>query len=102
MTSGDRRVDAHLFVDPPHAGQQHSTTINLEVGKCVGPLHRAPPLLFLRGLPSAVFGLAAANDKIPGNPAKGIRLAKPKVEKKSRVPFDTADLHRIFCSPVFS
>lgn len=54
------------------------------------------------GLLSAVFELAVANDKMTSNPAKGIRLAKPKVDRKSRVPFDPDELSRIFESAVFS
>lgn len=54
------------------------------------------------GLLSTVFELAVANDKMSVNVTRGIRLAKPKVEKKSRIPFDSSDLGRIFTSPVFS
>jgi integrase len=54
------------------------------------------------GLLSAVLGLAVANDKLSSNPVKGVRLAKPKVEQKSRVPFDADDLRRIFSSPIFT
>ena len=54
------------------------------------------------GLLSAVFELAVANDKLSFNPIRGVRLAKSKVEQKSRVPFDSDDLNRLFSSPVFT
>jgi len=54
------------------------------------------------GLLSAVFELAVANDKLVANPVKGVRLAKPSINQKSRVPFDADDLKRIFSSPIFN
>jgi len=50
------------------------------------------------GLVSAVFELAVASDKQAFNPVKGLRLAKPSGNQKSRVPFDADDLTRLFCS----
>ncbi|HEY3431169.1 MAG TPA: site-specific integrase [Rhodocyclaceae bacterium] len=68
----------------------------LEQGRSAATVKKA------MGLLSAVFELAVANDKLNANPARGIRFSKPKVERKSRVPFDADDLKRIFSSPVFS
>lgn len=68
----------------------------LEKGLATATVRKAINLM------SAVFELAVANDLLLSNPAKGIRLAKPKVERKSRVPFDASDLKRLFASPVFS
>lgn len=68
----------------------------LEQGLSVATVKKA------MGLLSAVFELAVANDKLSSNPVKGIRLARPKVERKSRVPFDADDLRRLFASPVFT
>lgn len=68
----------------------------IEQGRSVATVKKALALV------SAVFELAVANDKIGANPAKTVRLAKPKVERKSRVPFDADDLRRIFSSPVFT
>jgi len=50
----------------------------------------------------AVFEIAVANDLVANNPFHGVKLVKPKVERKARVPFDSDDLKRIFSSPVFS
>lgn len=50
----------------------------------------------------AVFEVAVSNDLVPSNPFRGVKLVKPKVEQKARVPFDSDDLKRIFSSPVFT
>jgi integrase len=49
-----------------------------------------------------VLQLAVDNDKLPLNPARGVRLPKLKVEKKARVPFDKEDLRKIFKASVFT
>ena len=50
----------------------------------------------------AIFEVAVSNDLVAANPFHGVKLVKPKVEQKSRVPFDPDDLKRIFSSPVFT
>jgi len=50
----------------------------------------------------AVYEVAVSNDLAAANPFQGVKLVKPKVEQKARVPFDSDDLKRIFSSPVFT
>ena len=50
----------------------------------------------------AVFEIGVANDLITLNPFHGVKLVKPKVAQKARVPFESDDLKRIFSCPVFS
>lgn len=54
------------------------------------------------GALSAILQMAVDNDKLPFNPARGVKVVRQKVEKKARVAFDAQDLKRIFASPVFS
>ncbi len=54
------------------------------------------------GLLSAVLETAAANERIQANPVRGIKLTRPKVQQKARVPFTVDELNRIFSSPVFT
>lgn len=68
----------------------------LEKGRSAATVKKATGLL------SAVFELAVMNDKLALNPASRVRITKPKVERKSRVPFDADDLKRLFTSPVFA
>ncbi|MDP1673887.1 MAG: site-specific integrase [Burkholderiales bacterium] len=53
------------------------------------------------GALSAILQLAHDNDKIPFNPARGVKVVKMKVEQKARVSFSKDDLRGIFGSPVF-
>lgn len=50
----------------------------------------------------AVFEVGATNEKIASNPFKGIKLIKPKVTQKARVPFSANDLKQIFSSEIFT
>ncbi len=50
---------------------------------------------------SAIFGWAQNNDYCATNPAHGIKVAEAKNVDKRRLPYDAADLARIFNSPVF-
>lgn len=49
-----------------------------------------------------VFQVAVTNDLIPINPFSGIKLVKPKLLQKSRIPFSAEDLKIIFNSPLFT
>ena len=49
----------------------------------------------------AVFESALNDDLISNNPFRAIKLTKPKVIQKSRVPFTTEDLNLIFSSPIY-
>ncbi len=50
----------------------------------------------------AAFEVAVNNDLISKNPFLGVKLVKPKVIQKPRIPFSSEDLQKIFNSPVFS
>ena len=54
------------------------------------------------GLLKAIFETAAANGKLSGNPAQGVKVPRPKIEQKKRVSFSATDLSAIFNSPVFT
>lgn len=98
-TAFKRLIECNGKLSPAEVEKRHIVTFKdwmLVQGRAAATVKKSIGLL------SAVFELAVANDKMPANPTKGIRLAKPKVEQKSRVPFDAADLSRIFASPVFS
>lgn len=49
----------------------------------------------------AIFQAAVDNARLPANPAHGIKLPKPKVSEKPRVPFGRNDLNALFRSPVY-
>jgi integrase len=51
---------------------------------------------------SAVLQYAYDNEKLEVNPAARIRITRPKVRDKSRVPYDREDLKRIFTGPIYS
>ena len=98
-TTFKRLIECNGDLSPAEIEKRHVVAFKdwmLEHGRSAATIKKSIGLL------SAVFELAVANDKMPANPTKGIRLAKPKVDRKSRVPFDAANLHRIFTSPVFS
>lgn len=98
-TTFERFVACNGNLAPGAIQKQHIVKLKdwlLEKGLAAATVRKAINLV------SAVFELAVANDLLPFNPARGIRLAKPKVERKSRVPFDASDLKRLFASPVFS
>ena len=50
----------------------------------------------------AIFRRAVANEQISNNPFHDIPFDKPKIESKPRIPFDPADLKKIFSTPVYS
>ncbi|HNB77151.1 MAG TPA: site-specific integrase [Rhodocyclaceae bacterium] len=54
------------------------------------------------GLLSAIFETAVANERLDANPVTGVKLRRPKVREKARVPFSADELNRIFSSPVFT
>lgn len=51
---------------------------------------------------SALFQVAVDAELIPGNPASRIKVPKPKVKKKSRLPYETEHLNAIFQSPLYT
>lgn len=62
----------------------------------------APTVLKLLNLLRAIFETAAENGKLPANPARGVKVQRPKTKPKERVPFSLADLEGLFRSEVFT
>lgn len=62
----------------------------------------APTVLKLLNLLRAIFETAAENGKLPANPARGVKVQRPKTKPKERVPFSSADLESLFRSEVFT
>lgn len=54
------------------------------------------------GALSSLLQYSATNDFISTNVAAGVRVARTKVEKKTRLPYDIEDLNRIFASPIYT
>jgi len=50
----------------------------------------------------AILSLGVENEKLDANVAKGIKVSKPKVQPISRMPYDHADLQKIFASPLYA
>lgn len=50
----------------------------------------------------AIFRRAVANEQISNNPFHDIPFDKPKIESKSRIPFDPDDLKKIFSTPIYT
>ena len=50
----------------------------------------------------AILETAANNDKLPSNPAHGVKIPKPKAAQKARIPYSPEDLTAIFRSEVFT
>lgn len=64
---------------------------------------KAPPtVLKLLNLLRAIFETAAENGKLPANPARGVKVQRPKTKPKERVPFSSTDLENLFRSEVFT
>jgi hypothetical protein len=51
---------------------------------------------------ASLLQLAADNDLCAVSVARGIRVRGRKVPEESRLPYDIADLQKIFSSPVFA
>ena len=51
---------------------------------------------------SAVFNWAVKEGHVERNPAVGLKIAAPQREGKSRLPFSTEQLNRIFHSPLYT
>lgn len=50
----------------------------------------------------AIFQTAVDNDKLPLNPASGVKVPKEDRGIKSRIPFSTSELHTIFSSSIYT
>lgn len=68
----------------------------LEQGKSIATIQKQINLL------KAIYEVAVANDLVRHNPFTGVKLVKPKVVQKARVPFDNDDLKRIFNSSIYT
>lgn len=67
----------------------------LEQGRAVPTIQKQLNLL------KAVYEVAVSNDLVAANPFRGVKLIKPRVAQKARVPFNSNDLKRIFNSQIF-
>jgi integrase len=54
------------------------------------------------GAISSLLQYAVNNDYISKNPAIGVKIAKPKVEENSRLPYSIEDLNTIFSCPIYT
>lgn len=79
-----RKADFVLFKDRLQERQLHHKTV-------------ANKLVHLK----AILNHAVANDKLEANPASAVRVAKPKIEALSRLPFDADDLKILLACPLY-
>lgn len=54
------------------------------------------------GALSSLLQYSVGNDLITTNVASGVRVARNKVEKKARLPYEIDDLNRIFSCPIYA
>ncbi len=54
------------------------------------------------GALSSLLQYAVGNDLITTNVASGVRVARNKVEKKARLPYEIDDLNKIFSCPIYT
>jgi len=54
------------------------------------------------GALSSLLQYSVGNDFITTNVASGVRVARNKVEKKARLPYEIDDLNRIFSCPIYT
>ncbi|MBA4144068.1 MAG: tyrosine-type recombinase/integrase [Nitrosospira sp.] len=54
------------------------------------------------GALSSLLQYSVGNDLITTNVASGVRVARNKVEKKTRLPYEIDDLNRIFSCPIYT